>query len=86
MEKYIDTIEFVTEDLKKGNKIKVTQEEALRKHGELFALRHVINLSSDLLDVPDFYWDRDRLEVLYTSTCSYFSIAKRTRVRMNNLN
>jgi uncharacterized Rmd1/YagE family protein len=80
LERYIDTIEFVTEDLKRGNKIKMSQEEVLRKHGELFALRHLINLSSDLLDTPDFYWENEQLESLYNQVCNYFAIARRTKV------
>ncbi|XP_076231534.1 required for meiotic nuclear division protein 1 homolog isoform X2 [Calliopsis andreniformis] len=77
---YIDSIEFVTEDLKAGRKLKMTQQEVLQKQGELFALRHSINLSSDLLDTPDFYWERDDLELLYQQICAYFNITKRTRV------
>ena len=42
--------------------------------------RHAINLSSDLLDTPDFYWDRKDLEILYQQTCNYLDIPKRTRV------
>lgn len=80
LERYIDTIEFVTEDLKKGNKIRMSRQEVLRKHGELFALRHLINLSSDLLDTPDFYWENEQLENLYSQVCNYFAIGKRTRV------
>lgn len=80
LEKYIDSIEFVTEDLKMGKKINMTREDVLRKHGELFALRHLINLSSDLLDTPDFYWDREQLENLYSQLCAYYSIPRRTRV------
>lgn len=80
LEKYIDSIEFVTEDLKLGRVIKMSREEVLRKHGELFALRHLINLSSDLLDTPDFYWDREQLELLYSQLCNYYSIPRRTRV------
>lgn len=84
LEKYIDTIEYVTEDLKRGARIKMSREEVLRKHGELFALRHLINLSSDLLDTPDFYWDREQLEILYVQMCSYFSIGRRTKVNIKN--
>lgn len=80
LNRYVDSIEFVTEDLKVGRKLQMTQQEVLKKQGELFALRHRINLSSDLLDTPDFYWDRDDLESLYQQICGYFSIAKRTRV------
>ncbi|KOC69297.1 Required for meiotic nuclear division protein 1 like protein [Habropoda laboriosa] len=83
---YIDSIEFVTEDLKAGRKLRMTKSEVLRKQGELFALRHSINLSSDLLDSPDFYWDMDDLERVYQETCSYFNIAKRTRVINEKLN
>ncbi|XP_033207836.1 required for meiotic nuclear division protein 1 homolog [Belonocnema kinseyi] len=83
---YVDSIEFVTEDLKAGRKIKMTREQVLRKQGELFALRHLINLSSDLLDTPDFYWERDALETLYQQTCAYFNIAKRTRVMNEKIN
>ncbi|KAK5638911.1 hypothetical protein RI129_013206 [Pyrocoelia pectoralis] len=86
LDKYIDSIEYVTEDLKLGKKIKMTREEVLRKHGELFTLRHLINLSSDLLDTPDFYWDRDQYERLYVQTCSYFNINRRTKVMNEKLN
>ncbi|XP_012228885.1 glutathione synthetase-like [Linepithema humile] len=86
LNRYVDSIEFVTEDLKAGRKLRMTQQEVLRKQGELFALRHRINLSSDLLDTPDFYWDRDDLENLYQQICGYFSIAKRTRVMNERLN
>ncbi|KAF5279942.1 hypothetical protein FQR65_LT15124 [Abscondita terminalis] len=86
LDKYIDSIEYVTEDLKRGAKITMTREEVLRKHGELFALRHVINLSSDLLDVPDFYWDREQYENLYMQMFSYFTISRRTKVMNEKLN
>lgn len=81
LEQYVDSIEVLTEDLKRGNRIRISREDCLRKHGELFALRHLINLGSDLLDVPDFYWEHEQLEKLYLQTCAYFSISKRTKVR-----
>lgn len=52
----------------------------MKKTGELFGLRHKINLSSDLLDLPDFYWEREELESFYRSTCNYFSISSRLKV------
>lgn len=54
----------------------------MKKTGELFGLRHRINLSSDLLDLPDFYWEREHLETLYRSTCNYFSISTRLKVSL----
>jgi uncharacterized Rmd1/YagE family protein len=86
LEDYIRRIEFVTEDLKFGRRIRVDQKRALRKSGELFALRHSINLSSNLLDTPDFYWDHEELEHLFQRTCNYFEISRRTKVMNEKLN
>lgn len=83
---YIDSIEYVVEDLKSGKALRISRKEVTRKTGELFGLRHSINLSSDLLDVPDFYWENDELETLYLQLCSYFSISRRTRVMNEKLN
>ena len=47
----------------------------------LFFARYKINLSSDLLMTPDFYWDRENLENLYDKTCVYLDIHRRTRVK-----
>lgn len=86
LERYIESMEYLTEDLKKGRKLKISRAEVLRKTGELFALRHMINLSSDLLDTPDFYWDREELENLYVNVCNYFSIPRRTKVMNEKIN
>lgn len=86
LDRYIDSMAYITEDLKQGKKIQITHAEMLRKTGELFALRHLINLSSDLLDTPDFYWDREQLENLYSQTYNHFNISKRTRVMNEKLN
>ncbi|XP_055901976.1 required for meiotic nuclear division protein 1 homolog [Eupeodes corollae] len=86
LERYIEGMEYLTEDLKKGRRIKIDRAQALRMTGELFALRHMINLSSDLLDTPDFYWDREQLETLYIQVCSYFSINRRTKVMNEKIN
>lgn len=42
--------------------------------------RHRINLSSDLLITPDFYWDREKLEELYDKTCQFLNINRRVKV------
>ncbi|KAL4705846.1 hypothetical protein ACJJTC_019281 [Scirpophaga incertulas] len=56
------------------------KKEVVRKLGELFSLRHQLNVESDLLDTPDFYWEQEELERIYSSTVAYFTIPRRTRV------
>lgn len=83
---YIESIAYITQDMKEGKKIKLTRDQVFRKTGQLFGLRHRINLSSDLLDTPDFYWDREDLEKLFQATHSYLNINKRTKVMNEKLN
>uniref|UniRef100_A0A2C9LWJ4 DUF155 domain-containing protein n=1 Tax=Biomphalaria glabrata TaxID=6526 RepID=A0A2C9LWJ4_BIOGL len=50
LNKFVSSIEDIIEDLRKGHKIGISRRQILMKIGELFSLRHLINLSSDLLD------------------------------------
>jgi len=77
---YVGSVEVVLQDLKDGKKIRMSEADVLRKAGELFTLSHLVNLSSDLLDTPDFYWDRNNIEKLYQKTCNYLCIARRVKV------
>ena len=76
----------MAEDLRNYGEIKMDEKQVLMKTGEIFSLRNEVNLSSDLLDTPDFYWDRDELERLYLDTCSNLKIKKRTSVMNERLN
>lgn len=86
LDQYVESIEFILQDLKDGKNIKMTERDVLRKAGHLLTLRHLINLRSDLLDPPDAYWDREDLEEIYIKTCQYLDIARRTRVMNEKLN
>ena len=33
--------------------------------GEIFVIRHEVNLHSDILDTPDFFWEEKKYEVIY---------------------
>ncbi|XP_037675443.1 required for meiotic nuclear division protein 1 homolog isoform X1 [Choloepus didactylus] len=85
LDKFIESIQSIPEALKAGKKVKLSHEEVMQKMGELFALRHRINLSSDFLITPDFYWDRENLEELYDKMCQFLSIARRVKVMNEKL-
>ncbi|KAI5102445.1 required for meiotic nuclear division protein 1-like isoform X1 [Silurus meridionalis] len=80
LDNFVESIQPIPETLKSGKSVKLSRAEVLQKIGELFALRHCINLSSDLLITPDFYWDREDLEQLYDKTCQFLSINRRVKV------
>ncbi|XP_069788381.1 required for meiotic nuclear division protein 1 homolog isoform X2 [Narcine bancroftii] len=80
LDNFVESIQFIPEMLKAGKHVKLSRSEVMQKIGELFALRHRINLSSDLLMTPDFYWDREHLEQLYDKTCQFLNINRRVKV------
>jgi len=82
---YAESLVGVVKDLKLAGKIRLSRNQVLKKQAELFALKHAINLSSDLLNTPDFYWDRENLETLYHKTCNHLDIPKRTKVMNERL-
>uniref|UniRef100_A0A0K8RDT0 DUF155 domain-containing protein n=1 Tax=Ixodes ricinus TaxID=34613 RepID=A0A0K8RDT0_IXORI len=85
LDAYVESVESIIEDMKEGRTITMTREHVFRKTGELFSLRHLINLSSDLLDTPDFYWDRPALESHYLKVVRYMNIGRRTKVMNEKL-
>ncbi|KAJ8409700.1 hypothetical protein AAFF_G00217590 [Aldrovandia affinis] len=85
LDNFVESIQFIPEMLKSGKRVKLSRAEVMQKIGELFSLRHCINLSSDLLITPDFYWDRENLEQLYDKTCQFLSINRRVKVMNEKL-
>ncbi|XP_078599664.1 required for meiotic nuclear division protein 1 homolog [Branchiostoma floridae x Branchiostoma japonicum] len=80
LDDYVDSIMYIPELLREGKRLKMSRPKVMQKIGELFALKYRINLGSDLLMTPDFYWDRDHLEGLYLKTCRFLNIPGRTTV------
>ncbi|XP_023807257.1 required for meiotic nuclear division protein 1 homolog [Oryzias latipes] len=80
LDSFVESIQSIPETLKSGKRIRLSSAEVMQKIGELFTLRHCINLRSDLLITPDFYWDRENLEKLYEKTCQFLSINRRVNV------
>ncbi|XP_044278647.1 required for meiotic nuclear division protein 1 homolog isoform X2 [Varanus komodoensis] len=85
LDNFVESIQSIPEILKSRRKVKLSHADVMQKIGELFALRHRINLSSDLLITPDFYWDREHLEQLYDKTCQFLSINRRVKKAVNLL-
>nr|XP_057913205.1 required for meiotic nuclear division protein 1 homolog [Doryrhamphus excisus] len=85
LDNFVESIQSIPETLKSGQRVKLSSAEVMQKIGELFTLRHCINLRSDLLLTPDFYWDRENLEKLYDKTCQFLSINRRVNVMNEKL-
>lgn len=62
-------------------KLGMSREKLLKKFGKLFKLRVDVNLSSNVLDKPDFFWnDEPSLDPLYEMGRQYLEIEERVEI------
>jgi uncharacterized Rmd1/YagE family protein len=73
-------------DLAQKGKIPLSRKEISQKIGEIFIERSFINLHSEILDTPEFFWDSPELEPFYRRTAHYLDVTKRVEVLNKRLN
>lgn len=82
VERTMSELEHLPETLSKTGRISIGKHEALKKTGTLFVVKSQINLHSDLLDTPDYFWDRPDGEAIYLATIKEMDLS----MRISNLN
>lgn len=70
----------IPENLAKHGKISLSRKEIRCKMGELFIERSSINMHTDVLDTPDFFWEHTELEPYYHVTANYLDLKTRVEV------
>ena len=57
--------------------LRLTRKDALKLTGRLFKLRRDVNLVSNVLDVPDLFWEEGQasLRALYDAVRDYMEIS-----------
>ena len=80
IQKTIDNTKNLPEDLATKGKISMSRRDISRKLGELFIERNFINLHSEILDTPEFFWNYPELEPFYRRTAHYLDVTKRVEV------
>ncbi|KAI0366852.1 DUF155-domain-containing protein [Pilatotrama ljubarskyi] len=58
----------------------LSRKDALKLTGRLFTLRRDVNLVSNVLDVPELFWDEASLKALYDAVREYMEIGPRVQV------
>ena len=62
-------------------KIKLARTNITKRIGQLFVDRASINLHSDILDHPEFFWEDDEWLPVYLRAAKYLEIDRRAEVR-----
>ncbi|KAI0738962.1 hypothetical protein C8Q80DRAFT_1113144 [Daedaleopsis nitida] len=58
----------------------LSRKDALKLTGRLFKLRRDVNLVSNVLDIPELFWDEASLHALYDAVREYMEIGPRVQV------
>ncbi|KAF8241642.1 DUF155-domain-containing protein [Wilcoxina mikolae CBS 423.85] len=76
-------VEHIPKKLALTGTLGMKREEVIKMTGRLFRLRVDVNLSSNVLDVPEFFWAEPALHPLYSAVREYLEIQPRVLV-LNN--
>jgi uncharacterized Rmd1/YagE family protein len=82
----IEETRHIAYELYETGKVSISREKLTKYIGKLFAERNIINLNSDLLDTPEFFWRRPKYEPYYLSAYESFDIDHRHSILNNRLN
>lgn len=77
IQKTIQNTKPLTEQLIANGKIALSRQELSRNMGALFAERHAINMHSDILYEPEFFWKEPAYQKLYIEATHYLDLQRR---------
>lgn len=80
IESKVDEYKFIPETLAEVGKINLPIKKVGMMIGDIFVVRHDLNLHSDILDTPDYFWEEDRYEVDYARVVKYLEMETRVEV------
>lgn len=77
IDRTIEATKYLPKELAEKGKISLSRKKISQKLGALFAERNSINLYTDILDTPEFFWRRPRYEPYYQIAAAYMDISTR---------
>lgn len=80
IERRIDNSRYAPESLAKYGRIATPRKQLARMMGEIVLDRNSINLHTDILDTPEFFWEHSDLEPLYRLIAQDLDISARVSV------
>lgn len=86
IQKTIEQSKILPMQLALKGKIPLSRKEISKKMGEIFIERNFINLHSEVLDVPEFFWNYPELEPFYRRAAHYLDVTKRIEILNKRLN
>ncbi|KAJ3309152.1 hypothetical protein HDV04_000431 [Boothiomyces sp. JEL0838] len=85
LEDHLSKNKHIPAILLSGKKLPVNRAKMLKNLGELFHLRSLVNLNSDLLDLPDFCWGSTNMENCFESISRNLDVRPRIAIMNKKL-
>ncbi|GLD92527.1 hypothetical protein PINS_up001086 [Pythium insidiosum] len=80
VEETIQKTKHIPQNLATTGSIQYSQSDISKLIGRLFIERNDVNLNSDMLDEPDFFWEDDEYEPLYKKMMKYLDVDNRVAI------
>lgn len=83
--KQIERTKLIPLELAEKGRISKSRREISKQIGHLFIEKSAMNLYSEFLDTPEFFWDRSHLKQLYNETCHIIDLDDRIHIANKRL-
>ena len=83
--KILEKTSSIQKELANTGSVSLSKKEISKQIGQLFSERYSINLHSDILDTPEFFWRRPSYEPLYLMTAEFQDISVRQGILNHRL-
>lgn len=81
IEKQVEAYRYIPESLATHGKVRLTERQLGMMIGAVFVVRHDVNLNTEILDTPDYFWNNGEMyESDYHLACRYLEMDGRTEV------
>lgn len=80
LDAHLDKNRHIPEVLSVGKKLPLSRAAILQNYGELFSLRGLVNLHSELLDSPDFVWSNHKMEEYFDKISKNLDVKPRIAI------
>jgi len=80
IEKKVEEYKYIPEALAANGKVHLTELQLGMMIGEVFVIRHDVNLHTEILDTPDFFWQEEHYRDVYDLMMSYLEMTGRTEI------
>jgi uncharacterized Rmd1/YagE family protein len=80
IQKLVEEYRYIPETLSSSGRVRLSALQLGNMIGDVFVIRHDVNLNSEILDTPDWFWNERDVEALYKFLSAYMEMNGRAEI------